>query len=54
MKKTPPNLKYDNLTKGLKILRLKYSQNPIISQININCIRNKFELLVPQIASNMF
>ena len=43
----------DNLTKGLKILRLKYAQNPIIAQININSIRNKFELLVSQIASNI-
>ena len=43
----------DNLTKGLKILRLKYAQNPIIAQININSIRNKVELLVPQIASNI-
>ena len=41
------------MTKGLKILRLKYAQNPIIAQININSIRNKFELLVPQIASNI-
>ena len=43
----------DNLTKGLKILRLKYAQNPIIAQININSIKNKFELLVSQIASNI-
>ena len=43
----------DNLTKGLKILRLKYAQNPIIALININSIRNKVELLVPQIASNI-
>ena len=41
------------MTKGLKILRLKYAQNPIIAQININSTRNKFELLVPQIASNI-
>ena len=41
------------MTKGLKILRLKYAQNPIIAQININSIRNKFELLVPQIPSNI-
>ena len=43
----------DNLTKGLKVLRLKYAQNPIIAQININSIRNKFELIVPKIASNI-
>ena len=41
------------MTKGLKILRLKYAQNPIIAQININSIRSKFELLVPQIASHI-
>ena len=41
------------MTKGLKILRLKYAQNPIIAQININSIRKKFELLVPQIATNI-
>ena len=41
------------MTKGLKILRLKYAQNPIIAQININLIRNKFGLLVSQIASNI-
>ena len=41
------------MTKGLKILRPKYAQNPIITQININSIRNKFELLVPKIASNI-
>ena len=28
-------------------------QNPIITQININSIRNKFELLVPQVAANI-
>ena len=43
----------DNLTKGLKILPLKYTQHPIIAQININSIKNNFELLVPQIASNI-
>ena len=37
----------------MKILRLKYAQNPIIAQTNVNSIRNKFELLVPQIASNI-
>ena len=41
------------MSKGLKILRLKYAQNPIIAQVNINSIRSKFELLVPQIASNI-
>ena len=34
----------DNLTKGLKISRLKHAQNPIIAQININFKRNKIEL----------
>ena len=56
MKQIPPNIKQKILiifTKGLKILRLKYTQNPIIGQININSIRNKFELLVSQIASNI-
>ena len=33
----------DNLTKVLKILRLKYAQTTIIAQININSRRNKFE-----------
>ena len=42
--------KGDNFTKGLKILRLKYAQNPIITQININSLRKKFELLVSKIA----
>ena len=37
----------------MKILRLKYAQNLIIAQTNVNPIRNKFELLVPQIASNI-
>ena len=41
----------DNLTKGLKKLRRKYAQNPIVAQISINCIRKKIEFLVPQIAS---
>ena len=36
--------KSDSVTKGLKILRLKHAQNPSIAQININSIRNKFEL----------
>ena len=44
--------KGDNFTKGLKILRLKYAQNSIISQINLNSLWNKFELLVSKIASN--
>ena len=43
----------DNLTKGLKILGLKYAQNPTIAQMNINSIKNKFDLLVSQIASNI-
>ena len=32
---------------------MDYIKNPIIAQININSIRNKFELLVPQIASDI-
>ena len=43
----------DNLTEGLKILRLKYAPNRTVAQININSIRNEFVLLVPQIASNV-
>ena len=48
----------DNLTKGLKILRLKYTQiiyiiHQIIHPIITPNIRNKFELLVPQITSNI-
>ena len=30
---------------GLKTLRLKHTRNPIIAQININLMRNKFETL---------
>ena len=30
---------------GLKTLRLKHNRNPIIAQININLMRNKFETL---------
>ena len=41
------------MTKSLKMLRLKHAQNPIIAQININFVRNKFELLVLQITSNI-
>ena len=33
----------DDIIDGLKTLCLKYPQNPIIAQININSIRNKFE-----------
>ena len=32
----------DNVIDGLKILRLKYPLNPMITQININSIRNKY------------
>ena len=35
MKKVPPNID-NNLTTGLKMLHLKYAQNPRIAQININ------------------
>ena len=43
----------DNLTKGLKILHLKYSKNSITAQINVNSERNKFQLLVSQIDSSI-
>ena len=33
-------------------LRLKYIQNPIIAQMNINSIRNKFETLVSPVTSD--
>ena len=33
--------------------RLKYPQNPIIAQININSIRNKFETLVSLVTSDI-
>ena len=36
----------DAIIDGLKTLRLKYPQNTVIAQININSIRNKFETLV--------
>ena len=37
----------------MKTLRLKYPQNPIIAQININSIRNKFEKLVSLVTSDI-
>ena len=37
----------------MKISRLKYPQNPIIAQININSIRNKFETLVSLVTSDI-
>ena len=43
----------DDIIDGLKISRLKYPQNPIIAQININSIRNKFETLVSLVTSDI-
>ena len=43
----------DNIIDGFKILRLKYLQNPIIAQININSIQNKFETLVSLVTSDI-
>ena len=37
----------------MKTSRLKYPQNPIIAQININSIRNKFETLVSLVTSDI-
>ena len=37
----------------MKTLRLKYPQNPIIAQIKINSIRNKFETLVSLVTSDI-
>ena len=36
-----------------KTLRLKYLQNPVIAQINISSIRNKFETLVSVVTSDV-
>ena len=35
----------------MKTLRLKYPQNPIIAQVNINSIRNRFRTLVSLVTS---
>ena len=43
----------DDIIDGLKTLRLKYPQNPIIAQIKINSIRNKFETLVSLVTSDI-
>ena len=43
----------DDIIDGLKTLRLKYPQNPIIAQININSIRNKFETLISLVTSDI-
>ena len=43
----------DDIIDGLKTLRLKFPQNPIIAQININSIRNKFETLVSLVTSDI-
>ena len=39
---------------GLKTLRLKHTRNPIIAQININLMRNKFETLASIVNSDIF
>ena len=41
----------DDIIDGLKTLRLKYPQNPIIAQVNINSIRNRFRTLVSLVTS---
>ena len=43
----------DDITDGVKTSRLKYIQNPIIAQMNINSIRNKFETLVSPVTSDI-
>ena len=43
----------DDIIDGFKTSRLKYPQNPIIAQININSIRNKFETLVSLVTSDI-
>ena len=43
----------DDIIDGLKTLRLKYQQNPIKAQININLIRNKLETLASLVTSDI-
>ena len=43
----------DDIIEGLKTFRLKFPQNPIIAQININSTRNKFETLVSLVTSDI-
>ena len=43
----------DKIIDGLKTLRLKYPRNPVIAQINISSIRNKFETLVSVVTSGI-
>ena len=43
----------DDIIGGLKILRLKYPQNLIITQINFHSIRNEFEALVSLVTSEI-
>ena len=50
-KKTAKNS--GDIIDGLKTLRLKYPTNPIIAQININSIQNKFETLVSLATSHI-
>ena len=43
----------DDIVDGFKTLRLKHPQNPLMTQININSIRNKFETLVSLVTSEI-
>ena len=43
----------DDIIDGVKTSRLKYIQNPIIAQMNISSIRNKFETLVSPVTSDI-
>ena len=43
----------DDIIDDLKILRLKFPQNLIIAQININPIQNKLETLVSLVTSDI-
>ena len=43
----------DDIIDGLKTLLLKYPENFIITQMNINSVRNKFEALVSLVTSNV-
>ena len=42
----------DDIIDDVKTLRLKYIRNPIIAQMNISSIRNKFETLVSPVTSD--
>ena len=43
----------NDIIDGQKTSHLKYPQNPIIAQTNINSIRNKFETLVSLVTSDI-